>query len=495
MRSSLVYWIGPGLALALSVLPMAAPAPSSHGEAPNITKTPKIDATDFYLFRSYEAGRGDFVTVVANYYPLQTPEGGPNYFTMDPDALYEIHFDTNGDDRENLTFQFRFTNTNRRQALMIGPPGNQQSIEIPLRQSGPISAANTDALNVVESYSLKLVTGDRRSGQSTDLVNLATGSPVFAKPVDNSGTKSIPDYAAYAAAHIYNVALPGSTQPMRLFVGQRKDPFVVNLGETFDLVNLDPVGPPDAKANTLENKNCTSFVLEIPISFLTASGSPIIGGWTTASLRQARALNPAPDATRRASVEGGALVQQSRLSMPLFNELVVGLSDKDRYNTSEPKDDAYFRKYVTNPTVPALLQVLFGVTAPTLFPRADLVQVFLTGVPGLNADGGQGEIMRLNTGIAAVPAGQQNRLGVIAGDNAGYPNGRRPGDDVVDITIRAAMGVLLDQNVAPSGQLPYTDGALCNDSLFDATFPYLRTPVGGAPQSVPTVVGAAGGAK
>jgi len=161
------------------------------------------------------------------------------------------------------------------------------------------------------------------------------------------------------------------------------------------------------------------------------------------------------------------------------NEVVIGLKDKNLFNASEPQDDAQFLDYVTNPTLPELLQALFGVQAPNLFPRADLVQAFVTGVPGLNANGGTGEMLRLNTTTPAVAPAVQQPLGVIAGDAAGFPNGRRPGDDVVDIALRVVMGVLLDPAVAPDGQLPYTDGAAIDATMFFGEFPYLTTPIPG----------------
>lgn len=456
---------------------------SSHREAPNITKLPKVDATDFYMFRSYEPGREDFVTIVANYLPLQAPYGGPNYFALDPDALYEIHVDNDGDAVEDVTFQFRFQNELQDLALDIGPVGNQKRVSVPLLNIGGISAGALDNLNVHETYSVRCVFGDRRTGMPVTIANSLTTETTFAKPVDNIGTKSIADYAAYAAAHVYSIALPdGSTG--RMFVGQRKDPFQVNLGEAFDLVNLNPVGDPAGKPNTIDDANVTSIVLELPIAFLVGN-DPVIGGWTSASIRQARVANPAPlsAVANKVTVEGGAWVQVSRLSMPLVNELVIGIKDKDRFNASEPKDDAQFADYVTHPTLPALLEVLFGVTAPTQFPRSDLQAIFLTGVTGLNQPlTVQGaEMLRLNTSVAVVPSAMQNRLGVVGGDQAGYPNGRRPGDDVVDISLRAVMGVLLDNSVAPSGQLPYTDQTIMDSSFIDTTFPYLRTPIGGSP--------------
>ena len=465
----------------------AAPLASSHREAPFVSEHPKVDATDFYLFRSYEPGRAGFVTVIANYIPLEAPYGGPNYFFMDPEALYEILLDTDGDAREDLTFQFRFQNAFQRKALDIGPEGSTVSVPVPLLQVGPVSAGNDGALNLKETYTLTVVSGDRRTGRARPVTNADDGSTTFTKPVDYIGTKTLPDYEAYAAQFVFDIDIPGVGLG-RAFVGQRKDSFVVNLGEVFDLVNFDPVGAENSRADLLDDANCTSLILELPIAGLVTKGTSVIGGWTAASLRQARVLNPRPSGHNRASIEGGAWSQVSRLSSPLVNELVIGLPDKDRFNASEPKDDAQFATYVKNPTLPALIEVLFPVvTAPTAFPRDDLVQAFLTGVPGLNAvpNGVASEMIRLNTSIMPVAKGAQDRLGVINGDNAGFPNGRRPGDDVVDIELRVAMGVLFGPGApeAPSGQLPFTDGAFLDDSFFDESFPYLRTPLPGSPNT------------
>jgi len=458
----------------------AAPAlPSSHREAPFVTEHPKVDATDFYLFRSYEPGREGYVTLIANYLPLQAPYGGPNYFYMDPEALYELHLDRDGDALEDLTFQFRFTNAFQQQALQIGPKGSEKTVPIPLIQSGALAAGNEAALNLQESYTVTVVAGDRRTGTAQAVTNAEDSSTTFRKPVDNIGNKSIADYEALAAQYVYDINVPG-VGAGRMFVGQRKDPFVVNLGEVFDLVNTNPLGPEDGEADELADANVTALVLELPIAGLLTDGA-VIGGWTSASLRQARVLNPTPSGHDSAAVEGGAWTQVSRLSSPLVNELVIGLPDKDRFNASEPKDDAQFLTYVTNPTLPALLEILFpSVTAPTLFPRADLVQAFLTGVTGLNQNGAVGEMLRLNTSLAPTAKGAQSRLGVLGGDLAGFPNGRRPGDDVVDIELRVAMGVLLSEVDAPSGQLAFTDGAFLDDSFLDESFPYLKTPLPGS---------------
>ena len=431
---------------------------SSHREAPFVSGHPKVDGTDFYMFRSYEAGRQDFVTLIANYIPLEDAYGGPNYFSMDPDGLYEIEIDNKGDAQEHLTFQFRFTNAYQNAALDIGG----KSVPVPLVNIGPIGPGVTDGdanKNLIESYTVTLVQGDRRHGKGTLATNLTSGGTTFRKPLDNIGNKSIADYATYSSNHIFSIGIPGCSGAGRVFVGQRKDPFAVNLGEIFDLVNLNPVGAPNAEPNTIGDKNVTSIALEVPISCLTQGSDPVIGAWTTASLHQISVLNPAPHGTVPDSsnahgpqLAGGAWTQVSRLGMPLVNEVIIGLPDKDRFNSSEPKDDGQFANYVTNPTLPALLHVLFGVAAPTT-PRADLVTAFLTGIPGLNQQKKVtgSEMLRLNTSTPALAAAQQNTLGVLGGDVAGFPNGRRPGDDVVDIELRVAMGVLLPADQAPDG--------------------------------------------
>lgn len=472
---------------------------SSHREAPFIAGMPRADATDFYMFRSYEPGREKFVTLVANYLPLQDAYGGPNYFQLDPNALYEIHLDNNGDAREDITFQFRFTNTNANDTFAVGG----KKVPIPLIiNGGAINDVNPPGLNVRETYIVNVVRGDRRTGARERIAN-PSGAKMFDKPVDNIGNKAIPDYAGYAARHVYEVSIPGCDTPARMFVGQRKDPFAVNLGETFDLVNYkSPAVEFDANAersarDDLADKNVTTIALEVAAGCLVAPGGadPVIGGWTTASVPQARLVNPVPSNTNNAAKEGGAWTQVSRLGMPLVNEVVIGLKDKDRFNHSRPSGDTQFLPYVTNPTLPALVETLFasaGVKAPTNFPRNDLVTVFLTGVAGLNqpARVTPSEMLRLNTAIAPVPKGGQKRLGVIDGDNAGFPNGRRPGDDVVDIELRVAMGKLCTLNLgcapanAPSGAIRFTDGAYLDDGAFDAAFPYLTTPIPGSPQSV-----------
>ncbi len=486
---------------------------SSHREAPFITTSPKVDGTDFYMFRSYETGRADYVTLIANYQPLQDAYGGPNYFAMDPNALYEIHIDNNGDAKEDLTFQFRFSNTLAGNGNGVNLNIGGKMVNIPLVQAGQVANVKDGNLQLNESFQVSVVRGDRRTGTTQMVTNAANGSATFDKPVDNIGVKTIPNYPAYAAKHIYTVNVPGCAMPAKLFVGQRQDPFAVNLGTIFDLVNapVSVITNPaliNAVPNTIGDKNVTTLAMEVHKSCLTAGSETVIGGWTTASLRQARLLNPTPPSGHQTSEKpGGAWVQVSRLGMPLVNEVVIGLKDKDKFNASSPKGDGQFIDYVTNPTLPALLEIALALpnTAPTNFPRTDLVTTFLTGIQGLNqpANVVGSEMLRLNTAVAVTPFAQQNRLGVVGNilaggtDNAGYPNGRRPKDDVVDISLVAVMGGLCMANGTGN---TLALGAACKPSavplgatsfaLHDAVdqavvpllpgFPYLNTPLPGS---------------
>lgn len=495
---------------AMAVIATVAQA-SSHREAPFITTAPKVDATDFYMFRSYEPDRGDHVTLIANYLPLQDAYGGPNYFALDPNAMYEIHVDNNGDAREDISFQFRVENKLANGGAGVNLNVGGKMVGIPLVQAGTVSNVSDGNLNVAETYTVAVVRGDRRKGGAQLLTGVG-GATRFDKPVDNIGVKTIPDYAAYAAKHVHTVNIPGCNMPARLFVGQRQDPFAVNLGTIFDLVNApvsvitDPalIG---AAPNTLADKNVTSLALEVHKSCLT-NGDDVIGAWTTASLRQARVLDGSPmSGLQTTEKTGGAWVQVSRLGMPLVNEVVIGLKDKDKFNASKPSGDGQFIDYVTHPTLPALLEIALAAPgiAPTNFPRNDLVTTFLTGIQGLNQPQNvvASEMLRLNTAIAPVAFAQQNRLGIVGNilaggsDNAGFPNGRRPKDDVVDIALVAVMGGLCMAN-GDTNALGL--GAACKPSavplgatafrLHDAVdqavvplmpgFPYLNTPLPGS---------------
>jgi hypothetical protein len=470
-------------------LPLLAVA-SSHREAPSIAGSPRVDGTDFYMFRSYEPGRSHYVTFLANYIPFQDPQGGPNFYNMDEKAVYAINVDNDGSGRPDLTFEFRFKNTTKNLAVAAG----DKKTPVPVLNIGPVDVAGTN-LNVIQSYTLTLVRNGHH-GNAQPIENESAERSTFYKPTDNIGHKSIPSYPEYASHFIYNIEIPGCATPGRVFVGQRKEGFFINVGEIFDLVNMNPVGPRDGKRNDLSRKNITSIALEVPINCLTQGKDPVIGGWTTASLHD----------SDDGGWEGGYR-QVSRLGMPLVNEVVIGLPDKDKFNESTPDHDAQFLNYVTNPSLPVLLNVLFGNAAKAPgTPRNDLVAAFLTGVKGLNQPMhvNPSEMMRLNTSIAPTPPAKQNDLGVLGQDLAGFPNGRRPYDDVVDITLRVAEGALCgaigncgSETRDPNNGAPYTDGVraagpdaahvhvsgkINPDDIYLSAFPYLDSPLPGSPQ-------------
>ncbi len=515
-------------AIFASVLAIGSPAmSSSHREAPNITKIPKVDNTDVYAFRSYEPGRDAYTTIIANFQPGENPGDGPNYYTMDPDALYEIHIDNSGDAVEDLTYQFKFSNVlkgDKGKTITVGG----KDLPIALRSIGPVAAPGDANLGEDENYTVTLVTGDRRTGVRTAVANAAGGNS-FVKPLDNAGNKTIPGgYETYARKFMYNITIPGCATPGRVFAGQRAEYFAVNLGPVFDLVNLVPIegdndpvygnGSPFPGGITqsqdnqelIGKKNVTSIAIEVPTACLTGAGNGVVGVWSTASLPQARLLRTAPTFGSPA-LQGGSYVQVSRLGMPLVNEVVIGLPQKDLFNAVKPTADGALADYVTNPTFPAILDALFRAPvnstlgtsfanlAPTNFPRNDLVATFLTGFKGVNQlkQVTASEMLRLNTALPVTPQANQKALGVVANDLAGFPNGRRPGDDVVDIVLRVAMGrlcypipvggVQTDLGLckpadAPTGQVAFTDGAPSNAANIQNVFPYLNPPLRGAPR-------------
>lgn len=512
-------------ALAMCGLTTGAAFASSHREAPAITATPKVDNTDFYMFRSYEPGREDYVTIIANYQPGEFPGAGPNYFTMDPEAVYEIHIDNNGDAKEDLTFSFKFENNLRNGGIALNIGG--KNVTVPLRTVGQITSADDGDLNEIETYSITMLTADRRGGGRSSVTNASGGGTSFTKPLDNAGRKTLPNYDAYANSLIHNVSISGCSAGGRVFVGQRADAFAINLGETFDLVNYVPIegdsaafagdgggfpgGITQSRANddVVGKVNVTSIALEVPIACLKGSGNGVIGGWATASLPQARVNDPTPT-YKKPSINGGAYVQVSRLGMPLVNELVIGLDKKDVFNHAEPTQDGALADFVTNPTFPAILNLLFrdpvnatlgtniSNLAPSNFPRNDLVATFLTGIKTLNQQSTvtASEMLRLNTAVAPTPQASQSTFGVVGDDLAGFPNGRRPGDDVTDIVLRVAMGRLCypvpingtptnlglcKPEDAPVGQVAFTDGAPISARDVQGKFPYLNSPIPGSP--------------
>ena len=492
------------IVLLLSLVPVVAMA-SSHREAPFISTMPQLDASDFYMFMSYETGRAAYVTLLANYNPLQDAYSGPNFHTMSDRAEYDIRIDNTGGAKANLTFRFTFTNTYNKLAV---PTGASTPTTVPLINIGSITAGNQSNLNITQTYKVQLFRDGQAPGEP--VTNFTGGSDTFTKPADNIGNKSIADYATYAGSYVYSVNIPGCASPGRMFVGQRKDGFVADLGAIFDLVNLNPLGGVGSTPNALTDKNVDTLALEVPVACLRdTAGDPVIGGWTTSFVQNNWVLSQTgtqSDYYAPNNFYSENYTQVSRLGSPLVNELVIGLKDKDNFNGSAPSGDAQFASYVTNPTLPVLLNALFGTAAVVpQTPRNDLVSAFLTGLPGLNkpANVVPSEELRLNTTIAPTAPASQNYLGVLGGDLAGFPNGRRPYDDVVTIALRVVEGAICSttygacgsETTDPNKGAAYTDGAnspgptAANENVvgqenaadtYLPVFPYLNTPVPGS---------------
>ncbi|MEP6897582.1 MAG: DUF4331 domain-containing protein [Rhodanobacter sp.] len=503
------------IVLMLGLLPTIVMA-SSHREAPFISTMPQLDASDFYMFMSYEQNRNNYVTLLANYNPLQDAYAGPNFHALSDRAIYDFRVDNNGDAKADLTFRFTFTNTYNKLAV---PTGASTPTTVPLINIGAFSASDQSNLNLTQTYQVQLFKNGMSPGAA--VTNSVGGSATFTKPMDNIGNKSIADYETYANKYVYTVNIPGCATPGRMFVGQRKDGFVADLGAIFDLVNLNPLASRDSTSNALTDKNVTTLALEVPVACLRGSSNdPVIGAWTTSFVQNNWVLSQTgtqSDYYKANNFYAENYTQVSRLGSPLVNELVIGLKDKDMFNGSIPSGDQQFGSYVTNPTLPVLLNALFGSAAVVPHtPRNDLVSAFLTGLPGLNkpANVVASEELRLNTGIAPTAAASQKDLGVLGGDLAGFPNGRRPYDDVVDIALRVVEGAICstaygtcgDQTSDPNHAAAYTDGARSpgataatenvtgNENAADTYmdhFPYLNTPVPGSVNAAPAALGAA----
>ena len=446
--------------LAIALVPPLSGA-SSHREAPMISQDPAADATDFYMFRSPDAPTT--ATIIANYYPFQEPAGGPNFYRFGDDVLYRINIDDNGDTIPDQMFDFRFTTTVR--------SGNTF-----LYNTGPVNSLTDPNLNVYQTYTVSRTYSNGSSSQ------ICSGIV----PPNNIGPKSTPSYAALAQS-----AVTSCSDGIKAFAGQRDDPFYVDLGATFDLLTIRP-GAPGNKGggkDDLSGYNVLSIALQIPIAKLTNNGvAPtdpaadfaIIGGWTTAYRQQTRVLTGNGTAT-----SSGSWVQVSRLGAPLVNEVVVPLGAKDLWNSSQPSGDGQFLAGVTDPEAARLLKAIYGIDIPPT-PRNDLVAIFLTGIPGLTKPQyvKPSEELRLN--LATPVTASPNRMGVLGGDNQGYPNGRRLGDDVIDIALQAVAGgtpFTPAQNKAPNNQLG--DGVNANDVPFLGSFPYLGTPGQGFDHTYP----------
>ena len=425
-------------------------AASSHREAPLISLDPEVDGTDFYMFRSPD--NPDTITFIMSYTPLEAPEGGPNYykFAEDP-AVYKLNVDNNGDAEEDIVYEWRFKTMQRNPNTFLYNTGAVTSIDDP-------------DLNVYQTYSLTRVDRGREPRV------LFTDMPVA--PV-NVGKRSFPDYDK-----VWNEAIrDGPSVPnAKVFAGPTDDAFWVDL-RVFDLLQ---VSPPGVAKDSLAGFNVHSIVLQAPIARFTSNGmvptstsshEAVIGAWMTAERPSTKVLDSDGSLSWN-----GPMVQVSRLGHALVNEVVVPRGAKDLFNASHPRDDAQFLKGVTDPELAALFNAVLMFPAPTT-NRTDLVQVFLTGVPGATMPPNvkPSEQLRINLAVPPTPAANINIMGVVGGDLGGYPNGRRLVDEVTDISLQAVGGVL--QMVPGANTL--SQGVPENDKPFRSTFPYIATPWSG----------------
>jgi hypothetical protein len=460
---------------------------SSHREAPEISKDPVADSTDFYAFVSPDAP--NTVTLISNYIPLEAPDGGPNFYEFGDDVLYEIHIDNNGNGDAEITYQFRFT------TIVRNP-------EIFLYNTGQITSLDSQAWNRPQVYSVTRI-------KDGNITVLGTG---LASPPCNIGPRSTPGYAALAQAAVHTLG-----NGIKVFAGQRREGFFVDLGSIFDLGGLRPLNAdhliPLPKALGVDSTvavNVHSIAIQVPITDLTRDGSmpsgvtaptAAIGAWCTAKRQKTHVRRD----DQMPGQDVGPWTQVSRLGNPLVNEVIIPMGKKDAWNAASPENDAQFLSYVLHPSLASLLNVLY----PNAFPhlaayaangsksRADLAAILMTGIPYGVLKDGQGKPLPLQTftgqrpadmlrlNLAVPPATNPNSLGVVGGDLAGFPNGRRVFDDTVNIELKAVAGAtlpLVDPSFMPDAAVALVDeGVTPNMSryLSPVAFPYLGLPLDG----------------
>jgi hypothetical protein len=439
---------------------------SSHREAPLISADPQADGTDLYAFVSPD--KPDTVTLVSDWIPMEEPAGGPNFYAFSPKARYDINIDNDGDAKPDYIYRWTFKNHYRNKNTFLYNTGQVTSLDDP-------------DLNFYQTYDLTRI----RVGPANKSKLLVDDAIVAPSDV---GDASMPDYASLSNEAIY----PAGCTDCQTWAGQADDPFFLDL-RVFDLVyGAQITGTPclfkEACDDTLAGFNMNAFALQVPKAELTrfGDGSGIVGIWTTATRPSVRVLH-------KDGSQGfvGHHVQVSRLGMPLVNEVVIPVGKKDRFNASRPKDDGQFASLVLDPELPHVVNAIYGVPVPDcdndpsngIDRSCDLVPVFLTGLGGLNQPPGvkASEMLRLNTNTPPCEPGScpnYSRLGVIAGDNAGFPNGRRLADDTIDVALRVVEGVLIPGHDPVVDQL--TDGVDANDLGFQSAFPYLALPHSGS---------------
>lgn len=486
-----------GLALSLLIAMPPGAFASSHREAPITALDHKADITDFYAFVSYD--HPDRVTFIMNVDPFLQPSNGPNYFPFDPAILYEIKVDNDHDAQEDVTFRIRFKTEIRAPQIFTGFVGAVNGINAPKNSPAPVApgtpivppaitsldGAGAAGINLRQTYTVTMV----HNGRSTELAK-ADGSDLIAVP-SNVGPRTMPNYEALAQQGIYH--LQGrEAYDVSVFAGTAADPFYIDLGAAFDSFNFragagggvlsagqDKDDHLNLAPNAVSGFNVNTIVIEVPISLLTSDGAThpatdrraTIGAWATTSRRQLtirRSPLPAENI--------GSFYQVQRLANPLVNELLIGTGSKDRWSMEQPKNDAQFASYDLDPLLARVFNAVYGINIPTP-PRTDLLPLVTyaapIAAPGTPA-GPIADLLRLNTGVPPTAYARRSRLGLIAGDGAGFPNGRRVTDDVVDIAARVVGGGVLSPgfNVAPNNLIG--DGVNATDVPTQEAFPYLH---------------------
>ena len=465
------------LAILIATL-MAAPLyAASHREAPAIALDPTADITDVYAFRSW--ADPEKVVFIMNVIPSQEPSAGPNYFNFDDDVLYQLHLDTNQDGKaEDIVYRFRFKTE-------IRPPFK----DLPVAYAGVDSVAGlppairaldgpgSEGLGLRQRYTVTEIKGNKRR-------NLGTGT-MFAVP-SNIGPRTIPDYESLTNQGIYNLKNGG-----KVFAGQRDETFYIDLGATFDTLNFRaiPILSSDQDSNDASNPfgndmfsgfNVNTIAIAVSIKDITNDPNAVIGMYASTSRKRVTVLKKSGKPKNV-----GKFVQVARMANPLVNELLIGTGKKDRWNATDPSDERRFVNFYLNPRLTAVINLAFGTSFPTS-DRVDLVNALLK-YPDQKQNGkctkkkkhSCSELLRVNLGVEPTQPESQKRLGVLAGDPAGFPNGRRPNDDVTDIVLRVVAGILLDPTVPNLGDgVNFNIGApgsnLTGNGIY-TVFPFLPT--------------------
>jgi hypothetical protein len=451
-------------ALTAGVLVVAVGSGSSHSEAPGTQLDRYADNTDTYAFKAPDAPNA--LTIVANWVPFEDPAGGPNFYRFDDRAAYYLNIDNTGDGRYDIRYRFKFkTKVENPNSFLYALPG--------------VSSINDPKLNIKQSYSI--VRERYRGGSKVSAHLIASGLPVAPS---NVGPKTFPNYDAVAQQAIRS--LPGGG---KVFTGQVDDPFFVDLGATFDALTIrNGTGNAGGGKDDVAGYNVHTIALQVPEEQVTRDARPVngpkdpnavVGVWSSTNRPRVQVNGVASAASKksyRARVSSDSdEVQVSRLGNPLVNEVVIPLGMKDRFNATQPQDDAKnFGQFVLNPELARLINVLYpGLNVPEK-NRTDIVTALLTGVPGLtqiSKNPAAADTLKINLGVD--PTAKPSRFGVLAGDTQGFPNGRRLTDDVVDIEERVVGGFLV------GNKLPLGDGVDQNDKPFRATFPYVASPAAG----------------